>query len=175
MPIRKKKKKKEEFDASLMGGYLPGALPAIQYTPVVFTGTRVNEPSLPDWIDYSDALDMTQKELLNWWTTEAGLAWLSYGTAGLMDPGNIAEGLYYKKTFGVTFRVGFAMANVRGFVLAATILTALDPSHKWAGGLDETKYFMGRPDEGWGSRTKSDFGWKRTIPEPEGFGWGRTT
>jgi len=35
MPIQKKKKKKEEFDVSLMGGYLPGSkVPVLTPTPI---------------------------------------------------------------------------------------------------------------------------------------------
>lgn len=154
MPISKKKKKKE-FDASLMGGYVPGALPPVNVKPTVFTGTTVNGPFFPEWIDYSDALDFTSMENLNWWTVEAGMAWWSYGTAGLLDPGNFFEATLYQKKFGVSFRIGLLLSSARGFAVAATILTILDPSHKWPGGLDETKYFIGRPETGWRSRTYS--------------------
>jgi len=37
MAIKKRKKKKEEFDASLMGGYLPGARPPVVLAPVSAT------------------------------------------------------------------------------------------------------------------------------------------
>jgi len=190
MPIQKKKKKKEEFDASLMGGYIPGAKRPVSIIPVTSFDKAMMVPFWQTRWRYGsgDVHESTSKPPPSprYDYRELGEAWWSYTGVPAMVAGGLSIGLLYQMGAqplqvwkgGSIFsaaKFGFGAATVLeitiGTALWAAVMTALDPSHKWSGGLDETRYFMGEPEAGWGSGTKSDFGWKRTTPWAEGTGF----
>ena len=180
MPImKKKKKKKEEFDASLMGGYLPG-LTAVstsepvsavlqmtqrmpdflqfnyRYMPVPGTGDRGPEP---------EEIPLARQFII---------AWGFYGMAGIADPKNFAEASVWSRVLGVPYVAGYIVAGLIGFGITGLILTAVDPLHKWEGGLDETAFYERRVTNAvrkpeWGSndpwywKAKEEHGWGASL------------
>jgi len=72
------------------------------------------------------------------WGQEPMRAWGYYALGGLLDPKLPAEGLWWAGTLGIGRLAGTVFAGFIGIVVTGTILTILDPHHKWEGGLDET-------------------------------------
>jgi len=140
------KKKKEEFDPSLTGGYLPGAR-----APVAAIAPKLVLRRRKGWI-----LPQTPILIMNPHSHEYGVehehweggllekpegflkAFAYYGFVGVADPWNVAEAFAWKKGLGIPWLAGYALAGVRGFVLGGLVLTLIDPKHQWEGGLDET-------------------------------------
>jgi len=149
MPIQKKKKKKEEFDASLMGGFLPGLTPVstsepvsavlqitqrmpdflrlnFRYIPLPGTGDRGPQP---------EEVPLARQFLI---------AWSWYGMAGVADPKNFAEASVWSRVLGIPYVAGYIVAGMIGFAVTGMVLTLIDPLHKWEGGLDETAFYERR-------------------------------
>jgi len=145
MPIKKKKKEKEEFDASLMSGYLPGI--QLLSTPktvksFIFLGPSniklIFNPHVHDYgIDHSHYDEGVLTRYDDFFD-----AFAYYGLAGVADPGNFLEAFAWRKGLGVPWLAGYALAGVRGFLLTGLILTLIDPAHQWSGGLDETRAYQ---------------------------------
>ena len=154
MPIKKKlKKKKEEFDASLMGGYLPGAQAPVASTApmkILRAPKGWNVPQTPILIfnphvhEYGVEHEHWDEGLLSD-ADEFISAWAYYGLAGVADPGNFVEAFAWRRAFGVPLVAGYALAGIRGFVVSGLLLTIIDPMHKREGkGLDEKGWYKRR-------------------------------
>jgi len=175
MAIRKKKKK-EEFDASLMGWYLPGARRPVMGVPV----------SAPRKLKYSPSFLKRKgssgrpSDIMPWVPvriTKASPgfwdAWAFYGIGGVADPKNFIEAAGYARVLGIPYIAGWALAGAIGFFATGLGLTFIDPLHKWEGGLDETAFYERRVTNAvhkseWGA--DSDF---RKKAEAQ-HGWGTT-
>jgi len=132
MPIQKKKKKKEEFDASLMGGYLPGAraVPSpsiVARTEDVLQITRTP----PSTVTF---LEMSFPERLNYQMQSVAVAWLYYAVGS--GPSQFA--IQTPQAYGAyrlglypTFRVALAMELGVATAVFATLGTILDPHRVW--------------------------------------------
>ena len=166
--MAKKKKKKEEFDASLMSGYLPGLTPVLSPTPVTAFDKAMLVPFWQTrWRYGSGDVHTTRGTRApptpRYDYRELGEAWWAYTGVPAMIGGGLSVGLLYQMgaqplqvwkggSIFSAVRFGFATATLLeitvGTALFAAVLTALDPSHKWSGGLDETRFFYGERQEG---------------------------
>jgi len=131
MPIQKKKKK-EEFDASLMGGYLPGTRPVLSPSIVARTQDVLQiTPTPPSTVTF---LEMSFPERLNYQMQNMGLAWSYYAFGGgpfqLATQTPQAWGAY---KFGVypSFKTALIYELGWGTVILATLHTILDPHRVW--------------------------------------------
>jgi hypothetical protein len=137
-----KKKKKEEFDASLMGSYLPGAVPVIVTIPVNPL-TQITQ-RMPDFLQHrfrygSGDYDRPDADLpeprTNWHSVGAAWAMYAFGAgpsqAVIQTPQ--AYGLSRPSAFQVypTFRAGLAVEFVYATIVLATLYTILDPNRYW--------------------------------------------
>lgn len=139
-----KKKKKEEFDASLMGGYLPGAITPVQSIPPQKIhrshGEYWNVPQTPVLI-FNPVIHHPDESLMGSVDEFMG-AWAYYGIAGAADPKNFFEAMAWRRALGIPYVAAYAVAGVQGVLLTGLALTLIDPAHKWSGGLDETKIYQ---------------------------------
>ena len=153
------KKKKEEFDPSLTGGYLPGARAPVSVAPV---GAPLKLSITNDFLTWRfqyiprGTSDVHPKEeppplarqfLIAWWEYATGMGPVQIG---LQTPQ--AYGLY-RYGFYPTFAAALFFEFVVATAITSTVLTALDPGHKWEGGFDETQAGKGAA---WGFR----MGWE---------------
>jgi len=143
MTIKRKKKKKEELDASLMGWFLPGVTPPAITNPVGGIDKAVTnyfwrntwkhmtgDPYSPEPYQYESPL----------WN-DALIAWNEYafGTGPLQVAAQTPQAyLLYQGGFYGSFRSALFYEMVGATIITATALTILDPGHKWSGGVDET-------------------------------------
>ena len=175
MVIKKKKKKKEEFDASLMGWYLPSAIPPVMSAPV---SALRKLPSAPPFLQWSwrympapgGTSDVHVPEGPPPLARQFVQAWGFYGLAGVADPKNFFEASGWARLLGIPYAGGYAVAGIVGFFVTGLLFTAIDPLHKWEGGLDETAFYKRRVTDAarkpeWGA----DQGGKRNKPQ---YGWG---
>jgi len=148
MAIRKKKKKKEEFDASLMGGYLPGVRVVVNAEPVSTIRKLVYSPPFISWrwryIPRHGPGDPGPKPAEVPMSRQFIQAWGFYGLAGVGDPKNFAEASVWSRILGIPYIGGFVVAGSIGFFVTGLVLTVVDPLHKWEGGLDETAFWERR-------------------------------
>lgn len=143
MAIKKKKKKKEAFDASLMGGYLPGARSPVSASmsipaPVAALPKLYQMPSFLQsrWRYGSGDYDPPSTGLPEKGSRPDmfGLAWLHYAFGGgpmqLATQTPQAWGAY---RFGVypTFKVALIYELGYGTLILATLHTLLDPHRLW--------------------------------------------
>jgi hypothetical protein len=68
-------------------------------------------------------------------------AWKYYAGAGLLDPKIPIEAYYWSGLLGISRLGGYAVALAVGVVIVGTVLTIIDPKHKWEGGLDESQLY----------------------------------
>ena len=140
--MAKKKKKKEEFDAALMGGYLPGAVPVLVTSPVNPL-TQITQRA-PDFLQHrfrygSGDYDPVGKSLpeprTNWHLV--GAAWAKYafgaGPSQAVIQTPQAYGLSRPSPFQLyaTFRMGLAVEFVYATIVLASLYTILDPKRYW--------------------------------------------
>jgi len=150
--MAKKKKKKEEFDAALMGGYLPGALPTtssknVNYALLLWkmrTHLQLLDVYLADQHDLMPVYQVPYEH-----QTTMARAWFEYtGIPSAVEGGYLPLTLqlvaqspqaYMGYSLGVygTFLSGLALEVVIGTAAVATVLTLVDPAHKYPGGTDE--------------------------------------
>jgi len=137
--MAKKKKKKEEFDASLMGNYLPGVAPVITSSPV----DPLNQITqrMPNFLQYrwrygSGDYDPPGKPLpepTNNWQM-AGAAWFVYAFgAGPTQVVAQTPQAYLGYRMGVypTFRMALGIELGLATLIAATFYTIIDPDRLW--------------------------------------------
>jgi len=153
-----KKKKKEEFDASLLGGYLPDAIPVTSMRVsknTAVTALKAFNFALKMAREDRSRTQVAQKELDAWAEDYAehhmsiGEAWLDYtGVPAAMSGGMAALGIQallqspqawagWRAGLYPSLTVAFGAEFIIGTMVAATILTIADPSHKYEGGTDE--------------------------------------
>lgn len=75
-----------------------------------------------------------------------GEAWKYYALAGLVDPKLPAEGSAWAALLGIRYLPGVAVAAAFGVLATGTVLTLVDPYHKWDGGLDEELWYQENVD-----------------------------
>jgi len=172
----KKKKKKEELDASLMGWHLPSAIVPVMSAPV--SGLR-KLPSAPAFLQWSwrympapgGTSDVHVPEGPPPLARQFVQAWGFYGLAGLADPKNFAEASAWSRILGIPYYGGYLVAGAVGFFVTGLVLTAIDPLHKWGGGLDETAFYerrvtnavrkqeWGAGNSEWQTKAEARYGW----------------
>jgi len=130
--MAKKKKKKEEFDAALMSGFLPGV------APVAAVPKLSNMPDFLKWQYRYPMFDLSGQRDTPFTAEQFLKAWVYYGVGGVADPKNFFEAAGWSKALGIPLVGGWVVAGVIGFFVTGLALTAVDPAHKWEGGLDET-------------------------------------
>ena len=60
-----------------------------------------------------------------------------YAILALLDPTNIPEASAWSMALGVGYGTGMGITLAKGLLLGPPILAAVDPQHRWEGGLDE--------------------------------------
>jgi len=139
--------KKPEEDAWLWMSmpYLPNALPIGQWT---------------DWQSmllgrFSDQSDYPKGGYINRGEhPHEGFfrAMKEYAFVAIIDPTNIPEAQVWSVGLGVGYGWGLAITLAKGIILGPPILAAIDPQHRWAGGLDEKPLYkatIGEFEKGW--------------------------
>lgn len=139
------KKKKEEFDASLMSGYLPGANSPVSIAPVMGPSKIYQMPFFLQnnfryvgGTDPYDPIPYPHKETIY---LDAMNAWNDYafGTGPYQLAAQTPQAyLLYQGGFYASFRSALFYEFAGATLITATVLTILDPGHKWEGGFDET-------------------------------------
>jgi len=160
-----KKKKKEEFDASLMGGYLPGVRAVVNPEPVsAITKLIYSAPPFISWrfryiprYGPGDPGPKTEEVPMS---RQFLQAWAFYGLAGFGDPKNFVEASGWARLLGIPYWGGYAVAGVVGFFVTGLLLTAIDPLHKWEGGLDETAIYQRVVENAMADKAPSNLIWK---------------
>ncbi len=66
-------------------------------------------------------------------------AFLYYAVLGALDPRNLLDAKGVAKVLGISYIGGLGIAAITGALFVGAAITAVDPKHKYAGGLDETK------------------------------------
>ena len=140
--MAKKKKKKEELDASLMGGYLPGAVPVITSSPV--SPLLQITQRMPDFLQHrwrygSGDYDPPGKGLPgprnNWHMVGAAWALYAFGAgpsqAIIQTPQAFALSRPTPFQLYPTFRAGLAVEFIYATLALATMYTILDPHRYW--------------------------------------------
>ena len=127
-----KKKKKKELDPSLMPFYLPGSMP-------IHIDASIIEPFKYNYSRTNVGGDLTAQAFFAFYEYTFGgpvemmaAKSVTQGTIGF----SIGAGGVYG-TLGTA--VGFELAM--DFLILGVIATAIDPQHRWAGGLDETNWY----------------------------------
>jgi len=75
------------------------------------------------------------------WGKDFMTAWGYYAVGGLIDPKIPIEGIWWAGQLGVGRLAGSIFAGFFGIVVTGTILTVIDPHHKWEGGFDESPLY----------------------------------
>jgi hypothetical protein len=152
-----KKKKKLEDDAWLWMSQptLPGmiSLPFFEYS---FTAPPTPEAVRPLLYSHPRA----------YWGRDFMQAWGYYAVGGLIDPKLPVEGIWWGSTLGISRLAGTIFAGFIGIVVTGTILTIVDPHHKWEGGLDESALYRSIETDikfGW------DLGWSQSPANPSNW------
>jgi hypothetical protein len=65
-----------------------------------------------------------------------------YAVLALLDPSNIPEAHAWSLALGIGYGGGMALTLAKGLILGPPILAAIDPQHRWAGGLDEMPLYQ---------------------------------
>ena len=148
-----KKKKKKELDPSLMPFFLPGSI-ATHMPPALVD--KVTFP--PGW-----SLDKITTQPDAQLVAGAFMAFYEYtfgGAVEMMAAKSITQGTvgFSLGAGGVYGTLGTAVAFelAMDFLIIGAIATAIDPQHRWAGGLDETNWYK--------QNIKDERGW---FPTPE--------
>jgi len=156
-----KKKKKLEEDAWLWASQpvLPGMTrnPFFEYS---FTAPETLEPVRP--LLYSRTGPHGGAE----WGKDFMTAWGYYAVGGLIDPKIPIEGIWWAGQLGVGRLAGSMFAGLFGIVVTGTLLTIVDPHHKWEGGLDEYPLYRSIESDikyGW------DLGWSQSPANPSNW------
>jgi len=157
MPIQKKKKKKEEFDASLLAGYLPGARTPVGASSADAYSKVYGVPPFYQWswrympapggtsdVHVPEGPPPLARQFLQAWWQYTGIpsAAAGGGTAlGLQILSQAPQARWASPFIAYGFLSAWVLEATIGTAVVSLALTILDPAHKWEGGLDE--YAMG--------------------------------
>jgi len=100
------------------------------------------------------------------WGKDFMEAWGYYAAGGLIDPKIPIEGVWWAGQLGVGRLAGTIFAGFFGIIVTGTILTLVDPHHKWEGGLDESPLYRSIESDikyGW------DLGWSQSPANPSNW------
>jgi len=67
-------------------------------------------------------------------------AFLDYAIIGALDPRNLLDAKGVAKLLGISYLGGLSVAALTGALFVGAAITAMDPKHKYAGGLDDTSF-----------------------------------
>jgi hypothetical protein len=67
-------------------------------------------------------------------------AFLDYAIIGALDPRNLLDAKGVAKLLGISYLGGLSVAAVTGALFVGAVITAVDPKHKFTGGLDDTGF-----------------------------------
>jgi hypothetical protein len=174
--MAKKKKKKEEFDASLMGGYLPGVRTPVSASmsipmPVAALPKLYQMPSflqsnfryLGDDVRAPDPDPPLARKILSAWWQYTGIPSALGGGAGALGiqvASQAPQAKYASPFMHLGFRTAWLLEASIGTAAVAGFFTIMDPDRLWRAP------YTGTLDYG-----EPDFGWKRTTPWAEGTGF----
>lgn len=68
-------------------------------------------------------------------------AMFEYTYLVFMDPTNFPEAAGWSAALGVSYKMGMLVTLAKGMAIVP-IITAIDPQHRWEGGLDETATYQ---------------------------------
>lgn len=102
-----------------------------------YSFTAAEEPEPPRPLLYSRTGPHGGAE----WGKDFMTAWGYYAAGGLIDPKLPGEGIWWGGQLGVGRVAGTVFAVYFGIIVTGTILTIVDPHHKWGGGLDESPLY----------------------------------
>ena len=143
-----KKKKKREGDAWLW--FSQPVLPGMVSLERVDSPLPIRYITTEGW-QYSTSTGTPRGEMPIEGFTRA---MFEYAYLAALDPTNIPEASVWATTFGVSYRMGMLFTMVKGIIIGAPILAAIDPQDRWEGGLDETVTYQ-KVEEG--------------LQDPQGF------
>jgi hypothetical protein len=159
--MAKKRKKKLEEDAWLWMSQ--PSLPGIVSNPFFeYSFTAPETPAAEKPLLYSRTGPHGGAE----WGKDFMQAWGYYAGGGLIDPKLPAEGIWWAGTLGVGRLAGTVFAAFFGIVVVGTVLTIVDPHHKYEGGLDESQLYqdtLGEFEKGW------HLGWSQSPANPSNW------
>ena len=145
--MAKKKKKKIEEDAWLWMSqpFLPGASTIVALTDWqrMLLGEFGDQSDYPSG-GYIDRGEHPHEGFIR--------AMKEYAFVAIVDPTNIPEAQMWSVGLGVGYGWGLAITLVKGLILGPPILAAIDPQHRYAGGLDEKPLYkatVGEMEKGW--------------------------
>jgi len=67
-------------------------------------------------------------------------AFLYYAVLGVIDPRNLLDAKGIAKVLGISYVGGLSIAAIVGALGMGTVITIVDPKHKYAGGVDDTSF-----------------------------------
>lgn len=135
--MAKKKKKKFQDDAWmwLSQPFLPG----VSIIPGLTDWQRMLLGEFSDQSDYPAGGRIYPGESPNQGFVRA---MKEYAFVAIIDPTNVPEAQVWSVALGVGYGWGLAITLAKGLVLGPPILAAVDPQHRWAGGLDEKPLYQ---------------------------------
>jgi len=161
--MAKKKKKELEEDAWMWMSQpaVPGMIrnPFFKYS---FTSPKELEVEIQRPLLYSRTGPHGGAE----WGRDFMTAWGYYAAGGLIDPKLPAEGLWWGGTLGVSRLAGTVFAAFFGIIVTGTILTVVDPKHKWKGGLDESPLYRSIEED---IKFGFDLAWPQSPANPSNW------
>ena len=89
-----------------------------------------------------------------------------YAFVALLDPTNIPEARVWSLALGVGYGAGMGVTLAKGLILGPPLLAAIDPQHRYAGGLDERPLYkatVGEFEKGLSA------GWKLSPANPSNW------
>jgi len=153
-----KKKKKLEEDAWLWMSqpFLPGVAPIGTLTDwqLMLLGEFSDQSDYPAG-GYIDRGEHPHEGFIR--------AMKEYAFVAIVDPTNIPEAQVWSVGLGVGYGWGLAITLAKGLILGPPILAAIDPQHRYAGGLDEKPLYKATVGE---FETGLSSGWKLSPANP---------
>jgi len=92
-------------------------------------------------------------------------AMTEYAYLVLIDPTNFPEAAGWAGALGVSYRIGMAITLIKGLAILP-IITAIDPQHRWEGGLDETSIYQSIESD---IKFGVDLGWAASPANPRNW------
>jgi len=132
------KKKKIEEDAWLWFSqpFIPGTVPT---QGILTDWQRMLLGEFSDQSDYPAAGRIYPGEGPNEGFVRA---MKEYAFVAIIDPTNIPEARVWSLALGIGYGAGLGITLAKGLVAGPPILAAIDPQHRWAGGLDENPLYQ---------------------------------
>jgi hypothetical protein len=101
-----------------------------------------------------------------YWGRDFMQAWGYYAAGGLIDPKIGIEGAWWAGQLGVGRLAGTIFAGFFGIIVTGTLLTVVDPHHKWEGGLDESRLYQSIEED---IKFGFELGWAASPANPSNW------